>query len=60
MPKQQRRHHVEVHTDNRYIDRDEHRLCSTEGCRNVIAVWALPKRPGPYFCQRCKPAMEHR
>lgn len=51
--KAQTRVRVQVQTEREYIERDEHLLCQTEGCRNVIAVWALRRRDIP-ICSRCR------
>lgn len=42
-----------VKADNAYIRRDEHMMCRTPGCRNVIAVWATGSASNGY-CASCR------
>jgi hypothetical protein len=53
MGKKVQRHRPEIQSVQKDIRRDEHRLCETPGCRNVIAVWAQPRHSTRFYCSRC-------
>jgi hypothetical protein len=47
--KQKTRRRPSVQTVQENIRRDEHQMCATQGCRNVIAVWTRES-----FCSWCR------
>lgn len=38
--KTRRRMDVQIQSVPKIVKRDEHQICETTGCRNVVAVWS--------------------
>jgi len=47
--KQKTRRRPDIQSVQKVFKRDEHQLCATPGCRNVIAIWAKYRT-----CSRCR------
>jgi hypothetical protein len=49
MPKQKARRRPDIQSVQLNVKHDEHQLCATPGCRNVVAIWSKHK-----VCSLCR------
>lgn len=57
----QRKEHRPLVVKDRDGDQEEFQLCSTQGCRNAIGTWTIPKGySGLVYCAECVRLVESR